>query len=87
MLTESLAKYTEAVLIEKHFGKMYLSNYLQLDNQLYFSNRYANEIEEPLTKAVNQGYVYYQKGGLTMYGIKEAIGEKEFNAFIKKINC
>ncbi|MEJ5996380.1 M1 family aminopeptidase [Pedobacter sp. Du54] len=85
MLTETLAKYTEAILIEKHFGKMYLSNYLRLDNQLYFSNRYANEVEQPLTKAIDQAYVYYQKGGLIMYAIKEAIGEKALNAMLRKL--
>lgn len=85
MLTESLAKYTEAMLIEKHFGKAYLSNYLRLDNQLYFSNRYPDEVEPPLTKASDQGYVYYQKGGLNMYATKEVIGENSFNAMLKEL--
>ncbi|RYG18156.1 MAG: hypothetical protein EOO07_09590 [Chitinophagaceae bacterium] len=85
MLTESLAKYTEMAVIEKHYGKMYLGNYLRLDNQLYFSNRYANGVEQPLTKATDQSYVYYQKGALAMYAVKEMIGEKAFNAALKSL--
>lgn len=85
MLTESLAKYTEAVLIEKHYGKLYLSNYLKLDNQLYFSNRYESDIEQPLSKVLAQSNVYYQKGGLIMYGMKEAIGEGKFNNILKNL--
>ncbi|SFH45801.1 ABC transporter permease/M1 family aminopeptidase [Pedobacter insulae] len=85
MLTESLAKYTEAVLIEKAFGKMYLSNYFQLDNRLYFANRSPNEKELPMTKVIDQAYVYYQKGGINMYAVMEAVGEKEFNNVLKKL--
>jgi ABC-2 type transport system permease protein len=85
MLTESLAKYTEAVLIEKVFGKMYLSNYLRLDNHIYFVNRNANEQEEVMTKIKDQGYVCYQKGGINMFAVKEAIGEKKFNAVLKNL--
>ncbi|HTM97938.1 MAG TPA: M1 family aminopeptidase, partial [Pedobacter sp.] len=85
MLTESLAKYTEAVLIEKAFGKMYLSKYFQLDNRIYFANRNPNEKEQAMTKVTDQGYVYYQKGGINMYAVKEAIGEKEFNSVLKKL--
>lgn len=85
MLTESFAKYTEAVLIEKTFGKLYLSNYLKLDNRIYFSNRNPNEKEQCMTKAIDQGYVYYQKGGVNMYAVKEAIGEKAFNSVLRKL--
>ncbi|MES2653282.1 MAG: M1 family aminopeptidase [Bacteroidota bacterium] len=85
MLTESLAKYTEAALIEKTFGKMYLSNYLRLDNHIYFANRNPNEKEQPMAKAIDQGYVYYQKGGVNMYAVKEALGEKVFNGVLRKL--
>lgn len=85
MLTEALAKYTENVLIEKRFGKMYLRKYLAYDNNLYFLNRNNNEKELPLAKTLDQPYVHYQKGGLIMYAIKELIGEKQFNAVLQQL--
>nr|WP_315422929.1 M1 family aminopeptidase [uncultured Pedobacter sp.] len=85
MLTESLAKYTENVLIEKAFGKMYLRKYLTYDNKLYFLNRNNGEKELPLAKTVDQTYVYYQKGGITMYAVKELLGEEKFNAVLRQL--
>ncbi|MBB6239054.1 hypothetical protein HDC90_003701 [Pedobacter sp. AK013] len=85
MLTESLAKYTENVLIEKTFGKMYLRKYLAYDNNLYFLNRNNNERELPLAKTLDQPYVHYQKGGITMYAVKELIGEKKFNTILSQL--
>ncbi|WP_316845859.1 ABC transporter permease/M1 family aminopeptidase [Pedobacter psychrodurus] len=85
MLTESLAKYTENILIEKAFGKMYLAKYLDYDNNLYFLNRNNSEKELPLAKTLDQPYVHYQKGGLTMYAVKELLGEKKFNAVLSQL--
>ncbi|WP_293306862.1 M1 family aminopeptidase [Pedobacter sp. UBA5917] len=85
MLTESLAKYTENVLIEKRFGKIYLRKYLAYDNNLYFLNRNNNEKELPLAKTLDQPYVHYQKGGLMMYAIKELMGERQFNAVLQQL--
>ncbi|WP_293789300.1 M1 family aminopeptidase [uncultured Pedobacter sp.] len=85
MLTESLAKYTENMLIEKAFGKMYLRKYLAYDNHLYFLNRNYNGEELPLAKTLDQPYVHYQKGGLAMYAIKETVGEHQFNAALHQL--
>ncbi|WP_169306886.1 ABC transporter permease/M1 family aminopeptidase [Pedobacter polaris] len=85
MLTESLAKYTEAMLLEKNFGKMYLSDYLKDDNNLYFAYRNPNEKELPLAKTYGQNHVHYQKGGLVMYGVKEALGEEVVNGALSKL--
>jgi len=85
MLTESLAKYTENVLIEKRFGKMYLRKYLAYDNNLYFLNRNNSGNELPLAKTLDQSYVHYQKGGLMIYAVKELLGEGKFNAVLSQL--
>jgi ABC-2 type transport system permease protein len=85
MLTESLAKYTEAMLVEKIYGKMYLRNYLRDDNNLYFANNNPNEKELPLAQTYDQNNVHYQKGGLTMYSMKEIFGEKVFNNALRQL--
>ncbi|WP_412469321.1 ABC transporter permease/M1 family aminopeptidase [Pedobacter sp. KLB.chiD] len=85
MLTESLAKYTENILIEKTFGKMYLRRYLAYDRDLYFLNRNNDQEELPLAKTLDQPYVHYQKGGLVMYAIKERMGEQQFNTALHQL--
>ncbi|QHV96895.1 hypothetical protein GJR95_18620 [Spirosoma endbachense] len=85
LLTESLAKYTEAMVVEKSFGKMLLRNYLQTDNGLYFSMRNSDGKELPLAQATDQPYVYYQKGGLVLYAIKETLGEANLNRALQRL--
>lgn len=84
MLTETLAKYTEAVLVGKRYGMMNLRKYLQFDNNLYFVYSYADLKEKPLATAYDQPYVYYQKGGLVMYALKEMLGETRLNHALKQ---
>ncbi|MCY1514936.1 Peptidase family M1 domain protein [compost metagenome] len=84
-LTESLAKYTENIRIEKTFGKMYLRKYMTLDNRLYFTAHNPEEKEESLSETNSESFVYYQKGGLIMYAIKEALGEESFNKVLKQL--
>jgi ABC-type transport system involved in multi-copper enzyme maturation permease subunit len=76
LLTESLAKYTEAVVTERRFGKMYLRPYHVKDTQLYFAYRGAmGEKEIPLWQTTDQPFVHYQKGGLALFRLKEVLGE------------
>ncbi len=84
MLTETLAKYTEAVLVGKRYGMMNLRKYLQFDNNLYFVYSYTDTEEKPLATAYGQPYVYYQKGGLVMYALKEMLGETVLNNALKQ---
>jgi ABC-2 type transport system permease protein len=85
MLTESLAKYTEDILIEKEFGRMYLRNYLKADQNLYFVMRTSGDKELPLAKTDDQGFAHYQKGGMVMYNMKQLMGEQKFNTVLKQL--
>ncbi|MCF0074371.1 ABC transporter permease [Dyadobacter sp. CY261] len=86
LLTESLAKYTEAMVTEKRFGKSYLRPYHLADKQLYFALRNANgEIELPLWMAQEQPFVHYQKGGLALYHLKEALGEEHITKALQQL--
>jgi ABC-2 type transport system permease protein len=84
-LTESLAKYAEVMILEHQFGKMHLRNYLRADNRLYAILRSLEEEEMPLDSVSGQPFVYYQKGGLAMYAIKESIGEKKLNQALQNM--
>ena len=85
LLTESLAKYTEARVLEHRFGKAQLSAYLKADNLLYFNLRNGSAEELPLIKTVDQSFVHYQKGGLNLYAVSEAIGEARFNGALRRL--
>lgn len=86
LLTESLAKYTEAVVTEKRFGKMYLRPYHVKDSQLYFAYRSASgEREMPLWKTMGQSFVHYQKGGLAMFRLKEVLGEAHLAGALREL--
>jgi aminopeptidase N len=86
MLTESLAKYTEAMVAEKRFGQSCLSDYLKYDNSLYFNMRNGDGMDElPLWQTAGQSFVHYQKGGLALYAIKEALGEERMNAALHQL--
>lgn len=88
VLTESLAKYTEAMVVEKRFGKMYLRQYLQKDNGIYFAMRNeSGERELPLAQTSGQPYVYYQKGGMLLYAIKEELGEERMSRALQRLIC
>lgn len=84
-LTESLAKYTEAMVLEKHFGKGYLAPYLKADNQLYFTLRNMYKQELPVAETWEQPFVHYQKGGLSLYSIQENIGEEQVNSALRQL--
>jgi ABC-2 type transport system permease protein len=85
VLTESLAKYTENVVLEKHYGKQILGSYLRDDNQLYQVYRSMTENEQAMDTVTGQPFVYYQKGGLMFYAIQEMLGEEIFNKVLKDL--
>ncbi|PSL35046.1 ABC transporter permease/M1 family aminopeptidase [Chitinophaga ginsengisoli] len=85
LLTETLAQYTEAMLIEHAFGKMFMRDYLGADNRLYFSLSNTDEQELPLARTSRQPFVHYQKGSLAMYGVKEIVGEERMNKALHRL--
>ncbi|MBO9565373.1 MAG: hypothetical protein J7621_21530 [Niastella sp.] len=85
VLTESLAKYTEMMVAEKRYGRQLLRQLSLADNNLYFALRYiAGEPEQPLIRA-DQSFVCYQKGGRTLYGIKEMLGEAAMDTALQRL--
>lgn len=85
VLTESLATYGEYMTVEKRFGAPYLRRLLQADNNLYFVLRgMDHEQELPLYRS-DKPYVYYQKGGLVLYGIRDMLGEDRVNEALRKL--
>lgn len=86
VLSESLAKYTETVVLEKLYGKAMVNKLSAYTVKRYFSGRsYASEIEPSLYLSNHQSYLGYSKGAIIMSAIKELIGENTLNKVLKRL--
>lgn len=84
IFVEGFAKYTEAVLMEKLYGKASVFQLSQTANRRYFSGRsYSSAKEQPLYLEQGEGYMLYGKSYTIMLAMKELIGEAGINQVLK----
>ncbi|OUS00111.1 hypothetical protein A9Q86_11770 [Flavobacteriales bacterium 33_180_T64] len=84
LFIEGFAKYTEAVVMEKMYGKSAIYELSENARRRYFSGRsYANEIEPPVYKVFGQGYISYGKALTVMLALRDLIGEQQVNYVLK----
>jgi len=83
ILVETLAKYTELVLLEQKYGREYVRKLLKHEHQRYFFGRArSSENELPLYRAA-ANHLIYSKGAIAMYALKEALGEESINKALR----
>lgn len=84
VLSEMLAEYSALMVLERNLGPNRLRLYLRHDLDSYLRGR-GNESrgEQTLARVTRQPYVWYRKGSLAMYAMKEAIGEERLNAVLR----
>ncbi|WP_435262577.1 M1 family aminopeptidase [Tenacibaculum sp. nBUS_03] len=86
LFIEGFAKYTEAVVMEKMYGKRALFELSDNTRRRYFYGRaFAGEQEPPVYKVLGQGYISYGKALTVLLGMRDLIGEKELNIVLKKL--
>lgn len=86
MLSESFAQYSALLVMEKLYGREQLRKFLKLELDRYLRSRSAESVEElPLARVEDQGYVHYNKGAVTMYWLKEVVGEDTLNRVLQKL--
>lgn len=85
MLTESLTKYSELLMLERRHGREAARESLTYELDRYLSGRTGETsgTEPPLARATNQPYLYYSKGAIVMYAIRDLIGEETLNAALR----
>ena len=72
--------------MEKLYGKAQLRKFLKYELDGYLRARGREALEElPLHRVENQGYIYYQKGGLAMWALKEEVGEAAVNRALRRL--
>ncbi len=86
ILTESLAKYSEIVALEKAYGREQVRQLLTYELDLYLAGRTGQIGEEPpLVRADNQSYLYYRKGALVMNALRDLLGERAVNTALRNL--
>jgi len=86
IFTEGFAKYTEAVIMDKYYGKRAVYQLAQTANRRYFSGRsYASKIEPPLFLEDEESYLAYGKSYTVMLALRDLIGEQGLNTIMRDL--
>jgi ABC-2 type transport system permease protein len=85
MLVETMAQYSALMVMEKEAGPQNIRKYLKHELDRYLRGRAGERrTEPPIARAQNEPYVWYQKGSLVMYALKDYIGEERLNEALRK---
>jgi hypothetical protein len=86
MLVESFAQYSALLVMERIYGKEQMRRFLKYELDKYLRGRGGEVVEElPLARVEEQRYIHYQKGALTMYWLKEVVGEAVVNRALSRL--
>lgn len=85
MLTESLAEYTSLMVMEHTYGPASVHRFLRYELDRYLAGRSNERVREmPLALAGgDQDYIYYHKGALAFYALRDYLGEDKVNAVLR----
>jgi len=85
MITESLAQYTALMVMEKDLGSLRVGKFLEYELKNYLQGRGAERDEElPLFREEGQSYIYYRKGSLAFYALRDYLGEDVVNDALRE---
>lgn len=83
MLTETLAMYTELMLLKKMYGKKKADEAAAMHQDIYESEKGFSG-DAPLIKVTSEmTHVSYSKGAVAMYKLSELIGEDKVNLALR----
>jgi len=87
LLSETLAQYSALMVLEKEYGRDTMRKFLRYEMDRYLSARGQERLKErPLLKAeYKQFYIFYNKGSIALYCMKEMIGEDAVNRALRKL--
>jgi ABC-2 type transport system permease protein len=85
LLSESLAQYSAMMVMEKELGPDQVRRFYDYEMDHYLAGRriFTNR-EVPLLEVENQSYLYYHKGAVAMYALREHIGEAAVNTALRR---
>lgn len=84
MLSESMSQYSALMVMEKQYGKEMMGKFLKYEMDKYLRARsFEKHKELPLIDVETQPHIYYQKGGIVMYALRDYLGEDKLNAALR----
>ncbi len=85
-LSETLAQYSALMVMEKLYGPDKIRRFLKYELDTYlFSRQTDPDGEMPLYRVQHEQYIYYNKGSLVMYLLKDRLGEDKVNAALRSL--
>jgi ABC-type transport system involved in multi-copper enzyme maturation permease subunit len=85
LLTETLAQYTAMMVMEKTYGPEQVRRFYGYEMERYLEGRtFFTSREVPLLQVEDQRYLYYHKGAVVMYTLREHIGEARVNLALRR---
>jgi aminopeptidase N len=85
MTTETLAQYSAMMVMEQTYGRDMVRRFYDYEMDQYLRGRrtYATR-EAPLLDATDQSYIFYAKGAIAMYTLRDRIGADAVNAALRQ---
>jgi ABC-2 type transport system permease protein len=85
LVSETLAQYSAIMVLERTHGAAYARRFTDYEMDYYRRGRAAApRPETPLSRVEDESYVYYRKGSVAMYALREAIGERAVNTALRR---
>jgi ABC-2 type transport system permease protein len=83
-IMESVTQYAAMMVMEQEYGPAQMKRFLKYELDHYLSGRaFERKHEPPLYRADTQGYVYYNKGSVAMYALRDYIGADRVNLALR----
>ena len=85
-LSETLAQYSSLMVMEKLYGPDKIRRFLKYELNSYLLGRQTDPDQEmPLYRVQHEQYIYYNKGSLVMYLLKDRMGADKVNAALRTL--
>jgi hypothetical protein len=87
LLSETLAQYSALMVMEKEYGRDMMRKFLRYEMDGYLRGRGQERLIEHslLSVEYKQFYIFYNKGSVAFYYLKEMIGEEAVNRALRKL--
>jgi len=86
VITESLAKYGELLVLERLHGREQVRRLLEMELDRYLTGRAREERGEvPLDAVEQQPYLYYSKGAVVLWAIRDLLGPDAISNAIRAV--
>jgi len=85
LVSETLAQYSAMMVMEKTYGPDMVRRFYGFEMERYLRGRgqFASR-EAPMSEVESQSHLYYHKGAVVMYTLREMIGEAQVNLALRR---